>query len=126
MPEGHYLAAQYLRMVTRRRAATLLLALEAWKAQHGRFPDTLDELVGTYLDRLPLDPYSGKPFLYRYDCETGRAALQSVIPGKCVQKDGQWWWYYRCGFEDGMTGTGVSEESVAALRQRPGWTFLIR
>jgi hypothetical protein len=47
-----------------RRATRLLLALEAWKLQHGALPETLDQLVGPCLDRLPVDPYSGKPFRY--------------------------------------------------------------
>jgi hypothetical protein len=46
------------------RATRLVLALEARKLQHGSLPKSLDQLVGPYLDRLPLDPYSGGPFRY--------------------------------------------------------------
>ncbi len=49
---------------TERRAVRVILALEAWKLQHGSLPKTLDELVGPCLDQLPNDPYTGKPFLY--------------------------------------------------------------
>ncbi len=49
---------------TQRRAVRIILALEAWKLQHGSLPKTLDELVGPCLDRLPTDPYTGEPFLY--------------------------------------------------------------
>ncbi len=49
---------------TRRRAVRLLLALQAWKLKHGELPTTLDELVGPYLDRVPVDPYSAEPFRY--------------------------------------------------------------
>jgi hypothetical protein len=49
---------------TVRRATRLILALEAWKVQHGSLPKSLDQLVGPYLDRLPVDPYSGVPFHY--------------------------------------------------------------
>ena len=49
---------------TSRRAIQLILALEAWKLQHGSLPKTLDELVGPCLDRLPVDPCSGEPFRY--------------------------------------------------------------
>jgi len=45
-------------------ATRLVLALEAWKLRHGTLPKTLDELVGSCLDRLPTDPYSGESFLY--------------------------------------------------------------
>jgi len=51
-------------MTTRRRAVHLLLALQAWKIEHGELPKTLDELVGPYLERLPLDPYAAEPFRY--------------------------------------------------------------
>lgn len=50
---------------TRRRATLVLLALEAWKAEHGELPDSLDPLVGTYLKELPVDPYRYQPFEYR-------------------------------------------------------------
>lgn len=47
-----------------RRAARLLFALQAWNIEHGQLPKTLDELVGSYLDHLPMDPYSGEPYRY--------------------------------------------------------------
>jgi len=58
---------RYAAMETARRAARLILALEAWKLQHGSLPEKLDELVGTCLDELPTDPYSGEPFRYFRD-----------------------------------------------------------
>jgi len=48
-----------------RRIARLQLALAAWRAEHGELPKTLDELVGEELDSLPVDPFTGRPFLYR-------------------------------------------------------------
>ncbi len=58
------LTAGALQSETRRRATLVLLALEAWKAEHGELPDSLDPLVGTYLQELPVDPYRDKPFEY--------------------------------------------------------------
>ena len=49
---------------TQRRATCLLLALTAWKLEHGELPDTLDDLVGPYLTKLPPDPHTGEPFRY--------------------------------------------------------------
>ena len=50
---------------TLRRANCVVLALMAWKLEHGQLPDKLDELVGPYLKKLPLDPHStGLPFKY--------------------------------------------------------------
>jgi hypothetical protein len=51
-------------METRRRVVRLLMALEGWKVEHGELPGTLDDLVGPYLDRLPVNPCSGEPFRY--------------------------------------------------------------
>jgi hypothetical protein len=40
-----------------------LMALIAWRHEHGRLPDRLEDLVGTYLNHLPLDPLTGKQFV---------------------------------------------------------------
>jgi hypothetical protein len=42
-----------------------LLALEAWKLDHGRLPQSLEELLtDRYLERPPVDPFWGKLFQY--------------------------------------------------------------
>ena len=46
------------------RATLIVLALEAWKIDHGQLPDRLDQLAPTELASLPLDPVYAKPFLY--------------------------------------------------------------
>jgi hypothetical protein len=66
-------------MQTARAAVRLVLTLEAWKLEHGKLPETLDELLPKphdgritphdwlawpYLHELPVDPYSGVPFQY--------------------------------------------------------------
>ena len=45
-----------------RRALLLKGALVAWQLDHDSLPQRLDELVPKYLDRLPLDPWSGAEF----------------------------------------------------------------
>ncbi len=47
-----------------RRATLLRLALKAWEREHGELPRSLDPLVGTYLKKMPIDPYAGEPFRY--------------------------------------------------------------
>jgi hypothetical protein len=49
---------------SQRRVVRLLLALEARRLEKGTLPESLDALVGPYLDRLPMDPATGKPFRY--------------------------------------------------------------
>jgi hypothetical protein len=46
------------------QATRICLALSAWRIEHGELPDSLQELVGEYFDVLPVDPYSGKDFVY--------------------------------------------------------------
>jgi len=47
------------------RVAQVGLSLEAYRAQAGTYPDSLDALVPEMLPKLPLDPFSGRPFHYR-------------------------------------------------------------
>jgi hypothetical protein len=62
-----------------RRALEQVLALRAWQLGHdGKYPETLQALVPAELDRLPLDPYSGKPF--GYVRSEGQPALPSILP----------------------------------------------
>jgi ABC-type transport system involved in multi-copper enzyme maturation permease subunit len=53
------------REVVGRRALEQVLALRSWQLGHGGpYPETLEALVPGELERLPIDPYSGKPFGY--------------------------------------------------------------
>lgn len=52
------------RIAARRGITETFLALRAWQIRHGKYPETLGELVGHDLDALPLDPFSGRPFGY--------------------------------------------------------------
>ncbi len=40
-------------------------AIAIHRAPNGSYPETLEELVPAAIDRLPVDPYSGQPFLYK-------------------------------------------------------------
>lgn len=48
-----------------RRGLIATLALRAFHLDHGRWPTQWDELIGPYLDRLPVDPWTGLPFELR-------------------------------------------------------------
>jgi hypothetical protein len=52
------------------RAARTALAIERYRLAHGQLPDSLTELVPTYLDAVPKDPFDGQPLRYR-KCEVG-------------------------------------------------------
>ncbi|MBD3673641.1 MAG: hypothetical protein HUJ26_08975 [Planctomycetaceae bacterium] len=51
------------------RTLLVMLAGQAYRRDHGEFPNTLDELVPDYLDAIPVDNYDGKPLKYRFDPE---------------------------------------------------------
>jgi hypothetical protein len=47
------------------RSADVMLALERYRMAHGRWPETLADLVPDYLPKIPLDPYDAAPLRYR-------------------------------------------------------------
>ncbi|MBN8548728.1 MAG: pilus assembly protein PilP [Deltaproteobacteria bacterium] len=53
--------------IARREQAKIQLALADYQAKNSRLPASLDELVPTYFDTVPIDQESGKPFKYRVD-----------------------------------------------------------
>jgi hypothetical protein len=47
-------------------ATVTILALKRWRLEKNAYPPTLDELLAAgYLKKLPIDPYSDKPLIYR-------------------------------------------------------------
>jgi hypothetical protein len=81
-----------------RRAVVLKAAILAYQGDHGRAPAALQELVGSYLRRLPTDPFAeGRHFGYRVSAGEQLVAsprlggnppdqqpTQSVRPGQAV------------------------------------------
>jgi hypothetical protein len=47
----------------------LAAALAVHRAEHGAYPESLDELVPGVIERLPADRISGKPFVYKRGAE---------------------------------------------------------
>jgi hypothetical protein len=57
-------AETWLNAQMQRDVTQVILALEAYRLEHGVLPATLDELTGPYVSKLPRDPYSGDSFRY--------------------------------------------------------------
>ena len=57
--------------------AVAACALERWRLTHDAYPETLDALVPTLLDKAPVDPVNGQPLHYRRT-PAGRYLLYSV------------------------------------------------
>ena len=57
----------YLRSEALLRCAAAAIAIKLYEADHGKRPDTLEQLVPDYLPAVPLDPFSttGEPIKYK-------------------------------------------------------------
>jgi hypothetical protein len=53
------------RLIGNLRCAYVAVALERYRRDHGRWPDTLDTLVPKYLGAVPADPQDGKPLRFK-------------------------------------------------------------
>ena len=53
-----------MRTQIRRDQVRIGFALTAYRAEKGKYPRLLDELVPNYLSELPLDKFSDEPFIY--------------------------------------------------------------
>ena len=54
-----------LRHLTAIQSARVSLALERYRLATGDLPDTLDQLVPSYLDAVPIDPFDGNSLRYK-------------------------------------------------------------
>ncbi|MFH1924780.1 MAG: hypothetical protein ABIP48_33440, partial [Planctomycetota bacterium] len=76
--QARWRAIGFVAAETRRRAVRLQLALAAWHLEHGKLPEGLEELVGPFLNELPLDPYTAGPF--QYSPEPTPVAIRDLDP----------------------------------------------
>jgi hypothetical protein len=51
------------------RCTTVAVAVERYRKASGRLPNCLDDVCPTYMDSVPLDPFSGDNMHYTYDDE---------------------------------------------------------
>ena len=57
--------------VARSHVTRLALACKLYARKNGSFPKSLSELAPVYIETVPLDPFTGKPFIYRLLPEGG-------------------------------------------------------
>jgi len=60
---NRYLKAK-CKVQVRLTALRLAVACRLYELREGQLPETLEFLVPTFLDRVPCDPFDGKPFRY--------------------------------------------------------------
>jgi hypothetical protein len=58
-------AKREARFLAKVRTAHTAIAVERFRVARGELPNKLSELVPTYLDALPADPYDGEPLRYK-------------------------------------------------------------
>jgi hypothetical protein len=68
------------------KSALTAIAAERFRMDHGRFPQSLDELVPEYLDEVPIDPFDNKPIKMK---ETDLGIVIYTIGDNEVDNDGQ-------------------------------------
>ncbi len=77
--------------------AMIACALERYRLAHGAYPETLDQLLPTVLDRIPRDVSRGRPMFYQRDEKDGYvlrgAGLNGMIDQGTVPSD-DWLWTF--------------------------------
>lgn len=70
------------------RSAVLVVALESYRQEKGRWPESLDQLVSRYLIAVPaVSPRPGHRFSYRADTRGVLLSWPSLIPGSTWRYD---------------------------------------
>lgn len=64
VPSLHRAVELWERRTAMLRCTIAALAAERFRGKSGRWPSSLQELVPDYLDRVPVDPFSGQPLNY--------------------------------------------------------------
>ena len=93
MPATKSFLAQTCQEDVELAATRTLIALKAFKAEKGRLPETLDELVPEYLDAVPLDDFDGKPLRYSAEKKVLYSVGKDLVDAGGMTKEAQktWW-----------------------------------
>ncbi len=65
LPAFPWLTTEDIRTIARLRTADVALAIQRYRLATGSLPDSLEELVPSYLDAVPKDPFDGKDLRYK-------------------------------------------------------------
>lgn len=76
LPTPELIRARRLQQDTQQSAMQLRLLLLAWKAEHGELPDSLEALEQAFPGKVPLDPATQRPWVYRPHGSTAHEKLR--------------------------------------------------
>ncbi|MBX3362876.1 MAG: type II secretion system protein GspG, partial [Phycisphaeraceae bacterium] len=57
----------------------IMIALERFRLAEGEYPDSLERIVPAYMEALPLDPWSGVPYVYRRPGDSDHCAPAGYV-----------------------------------------------
>jgi hypothetical protein len=112
---GHW-ALTHVRVETNLRILRLELALEEYRARHGRYPERLASLAPALLAREPLDGFTDQPFKYRRSAN--HYLLYSLGPNR--KDDGGTPISFSSGISANSPGDLVAGSLTSNRRVRPG------
>ncbi len=67
--DGQRIEEAYLRLLSQRRGARLLVGLRRYHNANGRWPDSLEEIRTLVPEQALIDPYTGQMFIYRREAD---------------------------------------------------------
>ncbi len=80
------------------RALPLFLAIERYLLDNGKLPESLDALIPKYLTAIPIDPFTGKPLLYKRGVtQPAPDPANPTAPATPIQDDGRSYTIYSAG-----------------------------
>jgi hypothetical protein len=109
------------RIIAKRDAINVAIALELFKRKSGSYPATLAELSPTYLPTVPLDPCDGQPM--RYKLVDGKPVVYSI--GTDFDDDGGVKPFSRQGFAKRVTHINGYELAIGAEDKRLDGDWLL-
>jgi len=100
------------RQRTRQLFFEVLIACELYKLDRNAYPGKLADLVPGYLPEVSLDPFSGKPFIYR---STGKSYIAYSVGLNLIDDGGQEKWHEDITFQTNDYAIGTPDQVPARL-----------
>jgi hypothetical protein len=102
------------------RALPLFLAIERYLLDNGKLPENLDALTPKYLTAIPIDPFTGKPLLYKRGiAQPAPDPTNPTSPATPIQDDGRSYTIYSAGRNQADDGGAFGIAPYQGLNLNP-------